>query len=451
MATLAQSAATGGEESLGIAWLDELRAELNLWALDQPVAATATAVAILLVLAWVADRLAKAIMVGAVRRFAGRTKATWDDKLVDHKVFHRIALLAPIAVILWGIDAVPGVSDQLVTEIHHAADAAIALVVMLAVGALLNALDAIYSFSKVTGHRSIKTYTQLAKLLVYLFGTVIVVATLLGQPAWPMITGLGAVSAILLLVFKDTILSFIASIQIGSYDMVRVGDWIEMPSVGADGDVIDIGLHTVKVQNWNKTITTVPTHKLISESFKNWRGMSESGGRRIKRNIDIDMNSVRFLEPEEIDRLESFNVLADYIQEKRAEIKAHNDAVQNTGVRANERHLTNIGTFRAYLLGYLRTHPKIHQDMTLLVRQLQPTDRGLPIELYCFSNDTAWANYEDIQGDIFDHILAMLPEFGLRAFQSPSGRDFSEALAPGAPDATGAPDEDVSRRSPTDP
>jgi miniconductance mechanosensitive channel len=229
---------------------------------------------------------------------------------------------------------------------------------------------------------------------------------------------------VLLLVFRDTILGLVASLQLTGNDMVHVGDWIEMPQYGADGDVIDVALHTVKVQNWDKTITTIPTHKLIETSFKNWRGMSQAGGRRIKRAIAFDMSSIRFLEEDEIERFSRFALLQDYFAAKREELAAYNaEPGRDASLNADIRRLTNIGTLRAYIFSYLRNHPKIHQAMTLLVRQLAPSGQGLPIEIYAFTNDTVWAAYEDIQADIFDHVLAIAPEFGLRPFQQPSGED----------------------------
>jgi miniconductance mechanosensitive channel len=239
-------------------------------------------------------------------------------------------------------------------------------------------------------------------------------------------------TAVVLLVFRDTILSLVASIQLTGNDMVQVGDWIEMPSVGADGDVIDIALHTVKVQNWDKTISTIPTYRLITESFKNWRGMSRSGGRRIKRSVYIDQSTIRSLSDEEVERFKRFALLKQYVEEKQAEIAAYNRGLgPEAAAEVNWRRMTNVGTLRAYVVNYLRHHPKIHQGMTLIVRQLDPTPQGLPIEIYAFTNTTAWAEYEGIMSDIFDHILAILPEFGLRVFQQPSGADL-EKLASGA-------------------
>lgn len=236
-------------------------------------------------------------------------------------------------------------------------------------------------------------------------------------------------TAVILLIFRDTILSFVASIQIASNDMIRIGDWIEMPQFAADGDVIDIALHTVKVQNWDKTITTIPTYKMIDESFRNWRGMQESGGRRLKRAVHIDMRSIAFLDEKQIDRFEHFVLLESYIQKKKAELEEYNRAqTSGTDLVANARRLTNVGTFRAYVRNYLREHPGIHgEGMTFLVRQLPPGAEGLPIEIYVFTKTTAWVDYEQTQADIFDHILGILPEFGLRVYQGPTGYDF-EAL-----------------------
>jgi miniconductance mechanosensitive channel len=234
-------------------------------------------------------------------------------------------------------------------------------------------------------------------------------------------------TAVLLLVFRDTILSLVASIQIASNDMIRVGDWIEMPEVGADGDVMEVALHTVKVRNWDKTITTIPTHRLISDSFKNWRGMTESGGRRIKRPVLIDLQSVRFLSEEEIARFGEWSLLSEYIAGKRGELSEANSSSEvDPDLPADLRRLTNLGTFRAWILATLRTHPLIHQSgHTLLVRQLAAGAQGVPIEIYCFTKDTAWVSYEDIQGDLFDRVLAMVPEFGLRVFQEPTGSDLA--------------------------
>jgi miniconductance mechanosensitive channel len=267
------------------------------------------------------------------------------------------------------------------------------------------------------------------QIAIYVFGGILVISAVLARSPLLLLSGFGAMTAILLLVFKDTILSLVASVQLTAQDMVRVGDWIEMPQFGADGDVVDVQLHTVKIQNWDKTITTIPTHRLISDSFKNWRGMSQSGGRRIKRAIYIDTSTIRFLTSNEVDQFNEFALLKTYIKDKEQELLDFN-ARLNTGVTAdvNQRRLTNVGTFRAYVFNYLKHHPRIHQDMTLLVRQQPPGPEGLPIEIYCFTNITEWAAYEDIQSDIFDHFMAIVPAFGLKLFQKPAGSDVAGML-----------------------
>ncbi|MFH1569821.1 MAG: mechanosensitive ion channel domain-containing protein, partial [Gemmatimonadota bacterium] len=255
-------------------------------------------------------------------------------------------------------------------------------------------------------------------------------AVLLGRSPWGLLSGVGAVMAVILLVFRDTLLSLVASVQIATNKLVKVGDWIEVPAFGADGDVIDIALHTVKVRNWDKTITTIPTYRLLDSSFKNWQGMFETGGRRIKRALYLDMNTVRFCDDAMLDRYERIELVREYVRERRREVEEHNRARQvDTAEPVNGRRLTNLGTFRAYVVAYLKAHPKVHPDLTFLVRQLAPGEHGLPLEIYVFTSDTAWASYEGIQADIFDHLLASVPEFGLRVYQQPSGRDVAEALA----------------------
>ncbi len=299
------------------------------------------------------------------------------------------------------------------------------------IGAVLDAIDVIYRSSSAANQYAIKGYLQIFHIAVVIVGVILILAILMDRSPMLFLGGLGAMTAVLLLVFKDTILGFVASLQIASNDMVRVGDWIEMPAAGADGDVIDIALHTVKIQNWDKTISTIPTYHLIQESFRNWRGMSESGGRRIKRSLAFDVNTVRFLEPAEIEAFSRYALLRDYIRAKTADLEKYNaQSGRDRAINADIRRLTNIGTLRAYIECYLKNYDQIHQDMTLLVRQLQPAGEGLPIEIYCFTNTTDWNAYEAIQADIFDHILAILPEFGLRVYQAES--DFSQVLAPAA-------------------
>ena len=272
--------------------------------------------------------------------------------------------------------------------------------------------------------RPIKGYVQVVKIVIYALAVILMIATLIDRSPLILLSGLGAMAAVLMLIFQDTLLSLVASVQLSSNDMVRVGDWIQMPQIGVDGGVVDIALHTVKVQNWDKTITNIPTKRLISDSFRNWRGMTESGGRRIKRSVYLDQQSIRFLTDAEAQALSRFDVLKDYLAAKEAELAEWNARAPGTDRDVvNRRRVTNVGIFRMYVERYLRRQPGIHQGMTLMVRQLDPTSDGLPMEIYCFTNTTEWVAYEGIQSDIFDHLLAILPEFGLRVFQHPSGAD----------------------------
>jgi miniconductance mechanosensitive channel len=390
-----------------------------------PILETMIGVVAVLLLAYIADRISRRVLLSTVKRVIRGTAMQFDDLLLELNVFGRLAHLAPALAIYFGMPLVPGIPDNVDDMFHHVAAAAMVLVAVTALAAFLTAVERTYANSPIGEGRPIEAYVQVTKIATYVLAAVVVIATLLDQDLTVMLGGLGAFMAVLLLVFKDTILSFVASLQMASYDMVRVGDWIEMSQYGADGDVVELSLHTVKVQNWDKTITAIPTHKLIENSFKNWRGMQESGGRRIKRSFFVDMSSIRFLTGEELDRLENFASLRGYIRQKRQEITAYNKAYSDDpSLVVNARRMTNVGTLRAYLVGYLRSHPKIHQDMTLIVRQLAPTSEGLQIELYVFTNITGWVDYEDIQSDIFDHIFSIVPEFGLRVFQGPSGSDF---------------------------
>ncbi len=385
---------------------------------------TLGAAAVLVFAGMLLHLLAKRRMVGLLSRLAGRTSQQWDDMILEHGVLDRLVQGVPALVVYFGIAHVPGLGDSLSQIIANVAMAWLALAVTLAVVALLSAGSAIYETWPIARDRPIKGFVQVAQIVVYILGAVFVIAALMARSPVVLLTGFGAMTAILLLVFRDTILSLVASIQLTTLDMVRVGDWIEMPQYDADGDVVDIALHTIRVQNWDKTITTIPTHKLISESFRNWRGMQDSGGRRIKRSIHIDASSVRFLTDDEVDRFTRFALLRDYIQRKRGELAAYNAALEEPETaNVNLRRLTNLGTFRAYLWNFLQNHPQIHHGMTLLVRQLQPGEKGIPIEIYCFTSTTEWAAYEGIQADIFDHVLAQCGEFGLSVFQAPSGTD----------------------------
>jgi len=400
-------------------------------------------IAVLLGAAILSYFLMRAIILPLIRKWVSKSRNQLDDMLLDAQLLHRVCLLAPfvmIYVLVSGTAYLPESLAAYLPEVFRSDDlsstwwaplemineAIIVLLITLAISAAINAFNSVYQTFDISRQRPLKGYLQILKILVFVFGGVIVVAILTGQSVGYFVTGLGAMTAVLLLVFKDTILSLVASVQLTQNDMVRVGDWIEIPGTGVDGDVIDVALHTVKIQNWDKTIATVPTAQLIQKPFRNWRGMSESGGRRIKRSINIDMSTIRFLEKNEIKEFSKFAPLKEYMEGKIDELENHNTENDPGGELTWEpRRLTNVGTLRAYVIQYLRNNQKLHQEgMTLLVRQLQPGPQGLPIEIYCFANDTAWANYEDIQADIFDHLLAKLSEFGLKVFQEPSSSDF---------------------------
>ena len=390
-----------------------------------PMLPTASALIALFIAAWIADRIARSILLSIVRKFVERTPVDWDNTLVEYRVFERLVHLVPAVIIFTMIGFVPDLLETVDQVIRNVSMGYMVLILTWALSSTLGAANAIYAKTEMARERPLKGFVQLIQIAVWSFGGVLVVAALLDRSPLLLLSGLGAMTAILLLVFKDTILSLVASVQLTATDMVRVGDWIEMPELGADGDVIDVQLHTVKVQNWDKTITTIPTHRLISDSFKNWRGMTESGGRRIKRSLVIDITSIRFHTDEEIGRFKGFALLEDYIERKQKELADYNAGLgRHIDENINLRRLTNIGTFRAYAYNYLLNHPDVHKGMTLIVRQLEPDADGLPLEMYCFTTTTAWAEYEGIQSDIFDHLLAVVPEFGLRLFQQPSGFDF---------------------------
>lgn len=384
----------------------------------------------LVVIALLADILTKRQLVRMVHRLSSRTNQTWDDALADQGVFARAAQVVPALIFYFGLPLIQGLPEKLVTLGQNVASAYAILLVALALGALLSAVNAIYEQYPVSSERPVKGYLQVAKIVIFILTAVLVLAVLMERSPALLLSGIGAMTAILLLIFKDTILSLVASVQLTSLDMVRVGDWLEMPQANADGDVIDIDLHTVKVQNWDKTISTIPTHKLITESFKNWRGMDQSGGRRIKRYLAIDVSSIRFLSEKEAEKFNRFALIKDYIAKKQEEIANYNATLSGIPEEVNFRRLTNMGTFRAYVYKYLKNHPSIHQNMTLLVRQLQPTPEGLPLEIYAFTNVTDWLVYENIQADIFDHLLSIAAEFDLKMYQNPSGRDLDKLHSP---------------------
>ncbi|MHC5062557.1 MAG: mechanosensitive ion channel family protein [Planctomycetota bacterium] len=378
--------------------------------------------------------IGRRVLLSVARKIADRTRFEWDDMLLKSRALQRFSYFLPVVVIYAGVSwaAKAQAEDSAIVENTQSITMGLMiLVTILSISSLLDGFLLQYQQRDRTGRRAIKGYIQIIKLILFGAGGILAFATMIGQGVGSLFAGLGAMTAVLMLIFKDTILSLVASVQISTQDMVRIGDWIEMPSCGADGDVIDIALHTVKVQNFDKTIVTIPTARLNSDSFKNWRGMQESGGRRIKRSLFVDVSTVRFLEEADVLRLENLKLLREYLSGKREELGKHNEALgEDATLAANSRRLTNLGTFRAYIFAYLKEHPAIHNGMTLLVRQLQPSDKGQPIELYVFTTTTNWGEYEAIQADIFDHLYAVIEEFDLRIFQTPSGGDFSRLATP---------------------
>lgn len=419
---------------------------MEIWA--KPLSAIITIIIIVLI-AWFAHFLTRQIILRIVSRIAKRTKTTWDDILIKNRVFRGLSHLVPAFIMYYTFDfSYPVIHQELkelepevlnaLTKDHYlyltgflikTVKIYFTAIIVFVSNSVLNAGFEIYNTTPYAHHRPIKGYIQLLKILVYFMAGIMIIALLLNRNPTVLLTGLGAIAAVLLLVFKDTILGFVASIQLSANNMVKIGDWIEMRSHNADGTVIDITLNTVKVQNWDKTISTIPTYSLVSESFNNWKGMEESGGRRIKRYVPIDTGSIKFCDQEMLKRFEKFDLIRGYVIEKEKELKKY-----NAGKKISEedyisgRHQTNIGIFRKYLEVYLHQHPMINQDMTFLVRQLQPTEKGLPVEIYVFCKDQRWANYESIQADIFDHIFAVIPEFDLKVFQEPAGADFSKLV-----------------------
>jgi len=382
-------------------------------------------IGLIVLLCIVANWAAKKIVVRFVAKIVTRNKFHWDDILLERKVFHRLSHLVPALLIFYFASVFPDYQPF----IEKGAVIYLIVAGLAALNAALNAADDIYRTYEISKEKPIKGLIQVVKIVLFIIGTILVVANLIGQSPLILLSGLGALSAVLMVIFKDSLLGLVAGVQLTSNDMVRVGDWIEMPKYNADGDVIEISLNTVKVRNFDQTITTIPSYALISDSFKNWRGMQNAGARRIKRAIYIDTSSIRFCTDEMIEKFRSIHLLTAYIEEKQREIEAYNAARQiNTAIPVNGRRMTNIGVFRAYICNYLKNHPHIHQEMTLIVRQLAAGEHGLPLEVYAFTNETKWTVYESVQADIFDHIFAVAPEFGLRIFQNPSGHDLKSLL-----------------------
>jgi miniconductance mechanosensitive channel len=408
-----------------------------------PAVLPGLSLAALVVVAVIADFIVKRILLTLASRIVAANDFDWGDILLRHKVLGRVAQAVPALVILIGVDLIPSLNAGFAQLLKNVSLGYLVLVVTLSLSAALGAANEIYERRPSASARPLRGFVQLLQIIVFVVGAVLIISVLIDRSPLLLLSGFGAMTAVLLLVFKDTILGLVASVQLNANDMVRIGDWIEMSKFGADGDVVEVNLHTIKVRNFDRTITTIPTHALISDSFRNWRGMSESGGRRIKRSLLIDQGTIRFLSDAETAEFERFYLLRDYLAGKRAELSAEIEKLDEPAAQSsavNRRRLTNVGTFRAYVFEYLRNHPAINPDATLLVRQLPPGPQGLALEIYCFTRTTEWNAYEDIQSDIFDHIIAITPEFGLRLFQEPAGADISSAISLAATHTRGKDD-----------
>ncbi len=384
--------------------------------------------ALLLLIAFGVDFICRFILLHIVSALVKRTRVTWDDILFDRSVLiHLSRMVAPLVLSLTIPIAFAGVESFGLLLISRLCNVLILITFLNFINALLKAIYTVYNSKEQFRDRPLKGLLQTAQVALWFIGGIVIIATLLGKSPLSLLAGLGASAAILMLVFKDSIMGVVSGVQLSANDMLKVGDWIAMPKYGADGTVIEVTLNTVKVRNWDNTITTIPPYLLVSDSFQNWRGMQESGGRRVKRSVNIDMNSVRFCTPEMLDKYRKIKLLADYIDQTEKVIKDYNEAQQiDNSVLVNGRRQTNLGVFRAYLNAYLHNLPTVNDEMTILVRHLQPTDHGIPVELYFFTRTTDWAPYEQIQADVFDHLLAIVPEFDLRVFQSPTGADFRQ-------------------------
>ncbi|TCB55194.1 mechanosensitive ion channel family protein [Acinetobacter terrae] len=398
------------------------------WSDQYPWLEMLTSLSILILLAVLANFIAKQVVVRGIRKLVSKMKSANSSIFAEHNVIRRISNIVPAIVIMNGIVTVPHLSEKIVTFVQMGAQAFIFLTLALAISEFLSIFNLIYQRNPKSRNKPIKGYLQLVKLIIFIVCGLMILGTFLKKDVFTLLAGFGAMAAVLMLVFQNTILSLVASVQISSYDMVRIGDWIEMPSLNADGDVIDMSLHTITVQNFDKTVTTIPTNKLVTDTFKNWRGMQEAGARRIKRSIQIDQSSVHFMSAEEQDKLKDFILLDQYLNTKAEELEQFNLQLSHHS-QYNQRRLTNLGTFRAYIEFYLQQHPGISKNHSLMVRQLQPTSEGLPLEIYAFTNTTVWKDYEAIQSDIFDHLIAIIPEFGLKVYQAPSGADFKQFSA----------------------
>jgi miniconductance mechanosensitive channel len=379
----------------------------------------------ILLTAWLSNWITKNVLNSRLSKIVTKSKNQFDDELHQHGFFKRLGHIVP-AILIYLLSKLLIENPSLLAFLQKSAVIYVLISAVMAISALLNTIEDTYNASNLAQKAPITGFIQVAKLFVVIIAGLLIISNLMDKSPLILLSGLGAVTAILLLLFRDTILGFVAGIQIAANRMVNNGDWIEMPKYGANGDVLQVGLTTVKVQNFDKTISTIPTYALISEPVKNWRGMNESGGRRIKRSLNIDIQSICFCDQNMLDEFTKIRYIKSHIQAKLEKLQRfHSEQHIDTKDLVNSRRLTNIGSLRAYMQAYLENHPDINQDMTLMVRQGQPTELGIPLEIYCFSKDKNWVNYEGIQSDIFDHFLAILPVFRLRAYQRISDKSYA--------------------------
>ncbi|MDR8389847.1 mechanosensitive ion channel family protein [Aliifodinibius sp. S!AR15-10] len=384
---------------------------------------------ILILLSGIAYVITKRIIIHYLYKFVRKSSLTWDDALADHKVFNNVAHIIPAILVRIMAPVIFADFEQALPFIIKITDSYLLIVGMTIIFAFLRVAQYGLASHPIFKDKPIASYFQLARIILYIVTGILVLSLILEQSPVYFLSAFGAMTAIVLLIFKDTILGLVASVQMSSNDMVRVGDWVEMPKYNADGDVIEINLNTVKIQNWDRTITSIPTYYFITDSFKNWRGMQQSGGRRIKRAIYIDSQTVKFVDPEMREELKKYHLLKEFLETRQKEIEEYNEKHNlDTSVLINGRRMTNLGVFRKYVELYLKNHPQVNQDMTVMVRQLGTESRGIPLEIYCFTNTTAWLEYETIQADIFDHLYATVAFFDLDIFQEPSGRNFSNVF-----------------------
>lgn len=398
----------------------------------QTIAHGITLVLVLCIAALITLIVRRTLLAAVIKMLSG-DRHSWNSAFLKYRFFNKVSLFVTVTIISLALDISLPQESAIYLLTKRLTMAAFVLVTVFSLSALLSSLNDIKGLVSKDRRQLLRSYTDVGKILTYIFGIIFIISIFTGKSPWGIISVLGGLTAVTLLIFKDSILGFIASLHLSAMDLVRLGDWIEMPQYGADGDVIEISIHSVKVQNWDKTITSIPTYSLVGSSFKNWRGMSDSGGRRIKRALHIDIQSIRFCDQELLAKLSEIELLKEYLENKEREISqsnqdklAHNQLSKSRQLPLNERQQTNIGIFRAYIVAYLKNNPLLRQDMTFLVRHLAPSAQGLPIEIYVFSQKQAWAEYEAIQADIFDHLFAAAPEFALRIFQDPTGYDMRQ-------------------------